>query len=290
MPRKSGGEAKSSARRHWPASIRLRFNRAKGDSRTRLAECTHSGPLRVQRLFHPDPDGKAHCYLLHPPGGVAPGDELLMQARVDSGAALLTTPSAGRFYRIGNTGVGQRQVQELEVASGALLEWLPQETLLFDGAEAQLHTRITLENEAALAFWDILVLGRPASGERFRRGEVDQRLRVSCGERLALDERLQLTAGDRMQHGRAGLGGASTIGTALFRVVAERELCTDWLRERCAERERGRFGLTQRGEFLIARYLGEDAALCRAAFSSLWQRVQARARGLSPSEPRIWHT
>jgi urease accessory protein len=185
----------TSVRRQWIASLRLAFARSAG--RTRLALREHRGPLRVQRLFHPDADGKAHCYLLHPPGGVVLGDELDLDVRVDSGSALLTTPSAGRFYGVGDFHEPQWQRTRLYCSAGARLEWLPQETILFSGANARLHTRIDLDHGAALAWWDIMVLGRPATGQPFVQGRCEQRVSISIGDRLAFREQLALAAGDR---------------------------------------------------------------------------------------------
>jgi urease accessory protein len=58
----------------------------------------HLGPLVVQRAFHPEADGTAHLYILHPPGGVAGGDRLEITAHVAAGArALMTTPGGAKF-------------------------------------------------------------------------------------------------------------------------------------------------------------------------------------------------
>src|SRR5688500_8716763 len=96
----------------WQAELRLRFGNgdtphflAKGDaadSRTRLLERRHKGPLVIQRPFHPEGD-PCHVYVVHPPGGVVGGDELRIDVRVDPNAhALITTPAATKFYRCAN--------------------------------------------------------------------------------------------------------------------------------------------------------------------------------------------
>ena len=277
----------SSGLRHWSARLELAFGND-GD-RTRLRRCEHAGPLRVQRLFHPDASGKAHCYLLHPPGGVVLGDDLAIGAAVENGAALLTTPSAGRFYDVGSSPQSQRQRVRLRVKAG-LLEWLPQETILFPGARAVLDTTIDLEDDALLAYWDILVLGRPACGEGFDRGSVLQRLLLRRCGRPVLAERLALTAGDRLCRAAAGLRGASTVGIAVFTVDGGEELLEDWRIASNGGDANGDFCVTQRGELLVARYLGDDAQRCREGFALLWQRLAQLRDGFTPAQPRIWHT
>jgi urease accessory protein len=283
----AGSTESTKAARHWSARLDLDFASAR--ERTCLTRKEHHGPLRVQRLFHPDANGKAHCYLLHPPGGVVLGDELSINVCVRSGAALVTTPSAGRFYSVADFSEIQTQRVTLRATAG-LLEWLPQETIVFNGANARLTTEVELEGNAQLAFWEVLVLGRPAAGEIFDRGACSQCLTLRRAGRPVLRERLQLQAGDRIMTSRLGLGRASTLGIALFTFVAGRALLEDWLETVNGPALSGPFSVTQRGSEVIARYVGEDAFACRAGFSVLWRRLTRARDGHSPSEPRIWHT
>ena len=277
----------SSPPRRWSARLNLIFAQAR--ERTELRHCEHQGPLRVQRLFHPPGEAGAHCYLLHPPGGVVLGDELEIDVALRSGRALLTTPSAGRFYGVGNYREAQRQTLRLTVAGGRL-EWLPQETIVFPGANALLDTHIELAPDASLAFWDVLVLGRPASGLTFDRGCLRQRLQVQQNGQPLLVERMDCEAQARFMEARGGLNGCSTVGVALFTAAPPQELLTSW-HQTWEERDRdGAYALSQRGELLIARYLGEHALRCREAFSDLWQRVATLENGARPCVPRIWHT
>lgn len=278
----------SKAPRNWPARLSLVFSRS--GPRTRLAHSAHEGPLRVQRLFHPDADGKAHCYLLHPPGGVVLGDELTIDVSVRSGAALLTTPSAGRFYTVRAFRERQDQRIQLRVGDGGLLEWLPQESIVFSGADARLATRIDLSGNARLAYWDILVLGRPACSDRFDSGRCLQQLDIRRDGRPLLRETLALEAGDRMSASPVGLRGASTAGLVVLTAALARDDAEAWLARVNGPGLSGHFSITQRGELLLARYLGEDARAARAGFSDLWRCVGRFRDGVEPGEPRIWHT
>src|SRR5512137_547009 len=114
----------------WRAELVLGFRWQ--DGRTVLATRRHIGPLTVQRPFYPEGD-VCHVYVLHPPGGVVAGDclTIAINAEADS-AALVTTPAAGKFYR--SDGKLARQQVSLTVAANAALEWLPQETIIYEGA------------------------------------------------------------------------------------------------------------------------------------------------------------
>jgi hypothetical protein len=105
------------------------------------------------------------------PGGIAGGDELDLALDVAAGAhALLTTPGAAKWYR--SAGPWARQRVAIKVAQGAALEWLPQETIIFDGAAARISIEVRLARDARYLGWEIVCLGRTGSGERFTRGAV----------------------------------------------------------------------------------------------------------------------
>jgi len=130
----------------WKAELALGFERR--GAKSVLAARRHDGPLALQKPLYPEGEGVCHAIVLHPPGGIAGGDELEIAARVGEGAhALLTTPGAGKWYR--SAGAWARQSLGFEVARGACLEWLPQETIVFDGALAGMRSEVRLEGARA---------------------------------------------------------------------------------------------------------------------------------------------
>ena len=197
---------------HWEAALALEF--AARDGATRLTGCRHRGPLRVQKALYPEGATVCQTIILHPPSGIAGGDRLQISAALAEGAhAQITTPGAGKWYRSG----GPEASQELDFAveRGAVLEWLPQETIVFDGAKAHMATRIRLDVDSRYLGWEILCLGRRAAGERFSAGQVGLHTRIErCGLPLWL-ERGQFSGDDRLLHSRAGWAGATVCGTLL---------------------------------------------------------------------------
>src|SRR5207253_2818424 len=95
-----------------------------------------------------------------------------LTAHADAGAhALLTTPGAGKWYR----SAGAYASQDLRFRVEGTLEWLPRETIVYEGALARLGTEIDLGASGAYVGWEILCLGR---AEGFARGTVRLSTRV----------------------------------------------------------------------------------------------------------------
>ncbi|MFT4302503.1 MAG: urease accessory protein UreD [Desulfovibrio sp.] len=212
--------------RRWSARMELDFSVRQG--RTTLAKMQFSGPLRVQRPFYPEAvptnvPGRAqasqpcHCCLLHPPGGLVSGDDLSLAVRLEQGAhALLTAPSASKFYAADAHNVAQRQVTDLHV-TGGMLEWLPRETIIYDGARAEMRTLVELDNASACIGWEMICLGRPAANERFTQGSVRQSLNLTREGIPILHEVLRFKGGDALQKCACGLRGQAVSAT-LFAV------------------------------------------------------------------------
>ncbi|GIX21876.1 MAG: urease accessory protein UreD [Gammaproteobacteria bacterium] len=268
---------------HWAARLEVRAGVRRG--RTALLESRHRGPLRVQKPFHPG-DGRCHVYVLHPPGGVAPGDRLHIEARIEAQARVLfTTPAANKFYR--SDGRTARLRQRLSVADGAVLEWLPQEAIVFDGARAETETVLHLAAGARMIAWEWLCLGRYAAGERFRSGRFVQRCVVYHDDRLLLDERFCAEGGAPFLDAFWGLNGAPVLGTLLAYGWPE-TLLDVWREGLAGEAENA--AVTCIDGLVVCRYLGRDIERARAAFTALWSIARRLEDGPTPIEPRIWST
>ncbi len=174
------------AARGWEATLDIAFVALGGA--TVLLRNGQRGPLAVQRPFSPEGREVSHVTLLHPPGGLVGGDRLSFGVEVGEGAhALITTPAAAKHYR--SAGPTARQQQRFTVAGGGILEWLPHETILFDGAISELSTRVELAAGAAFIGLDLVCFGLPARAERFARGRCRQRLELWRGDHPLFIER-----------------------------------------------------------------------------------------------------
>lgn len=246
-----------------------------------LAARHQRGPLLVQRPFYPERGGVCHCYVLHPPAGIVGGDDLEVTLDLDRGAqALVTTPAATRWYF--SRGRESRVRQQARLADGATLEWLPQETLLFDGAHARLATSIHLDGNARFCGWEILGLGRPACGESFRTGRIDFRFELFRHGRPLLFERLR---GDGALPGLRGYAACATfLATSACTSALERA------REILAGARDTLCAATLIDGTLIGRGLAMHCEPLKTAFSELWEGLRPLLLGRAAVPPRIWRT
>ena len=269
----------------WCAELELGFQQRSG--RTVLVDRRHQGPLRVQKPFYPEDNGCCHVYLLHPPGGVVGGDQLSITIDVGvKASALITTPGAGKYYRSG--GAQAKQQQTLTVRKQALLEWLPQEQILFNGARARLNTRIELEPEAQFIGWDISCFGRPAAAEYFTHGCYQTNFEVWRGEQALYIERGRYEGGSDIFKAPWGLQERTVVGT-LVCTSQSGDLVTK-LRDKFYSDFGLSFSTTQLDEVIVCRYLGDSAEEAKSLFYQAWQLIRPALTGTEVCRPRIWDT
>ena len=273
----------------WAASLKLRFAQdVAGD--TLLAERQHKGPLVVQKPLYPEGRAVCHVILLHPPGGVAGGDSLAVEVGAGTSShALLTTPGAGKWYK--GAGRSASQTLNFRVAADAVLEWLPQETILFDGAEVCWQTRVELESGACYMGWEIVCFGRTASGEKFGSGCLRQKTEVFSQGKRIWGEYAVIEGGDVFLSSQSGLANRTVSGTFLLAGYEMSDTLLSELRTIVPVADpAGIVGITRVGSMVAIRYLGNSSELAKKYFAAVWSVLRPAVTGREASMPRIWNT
>ncbi len=272
----------------WRGHLSLHYRRD-GDRTT--AHDRHDGPLRVLQRLYPEGPAVCHHVLVHPPGGIVGGDRLAIDVRLDAGShALITTPGATRFYR--SEGATATQSVTAQVAAGARLEWLPLETIAFDGCRAENRMRFELAPGAQMIGWDLLALGLPAADAAFRHGHYLQHLELP-GVWL---ERGRVDASDRrLLDSPLGWAGRSVLATAWF---AAGEALAPALREALqtaaqqgTDDERVVGGVSSpHDEVVVWRGLAHRVEPLMQRLTALRSAWRQAAWGMAANPPRIWQT
>jgi len=269
----------------WRARLALGFER-RGE-RSVLATREHDGPLVVQKALHPEGPQVCHAIVVHPPAGIAAGDQLVIEVAAHEGAhALITTPGAAKWYR--SPGAWARQRVSIVARAQSRVEWLPQETIVFDGARADIQWDARLEGDARLIAWDIVRLGRTACGERFARGELRSTARLWQDGRLAWIERARIGCEALVGRAGAGLRGEPVYATLL---CAGAGIGDELLAQcRAVKAAGGEGAVTRLPRVLVARFVGSSTEAVRDYFLRLWSLLRPAAMERDAAAPRIWST
>jgi urease accessory protein len=205
----TGAGADLGARQRTVAEARARFSRA--GSRTEPSSLFETGGLRWR---FPRSQSPCEAVLVNTGGGVAGGDSYRVALVLDAGAEVeATTPAAEKIYR--SDGQSARIATSLSVGPGARMLWLPQETILFDGARLERTFAIDMAADANLIALETLVFGRLAMGETRIAAQLSDSWRLRRGGRLVFADATRIhQAGASLDRPACG-AGARAVATLL---------------------------------------------------------------------------
>jgi urease accessory protein len=261
------------------------------DGITRLIHLHQQQPLRV--LF-PTPEASElpTAVMVTTSGGLVAGDHIDILARAAWGAkAHVTGSAAEKIYR--STGPVTRVQQQLLVEDDGWLEYLPPETILFDGAKLRRHTTLRLRKTSGFLGGGIIVFGRRARGEAFTYGLLHERWEVHRDGALVWGDALHLD-GDiaAVMAEPACFDNAAACATLILAPPGgdPRAFVDDAREVQQQTQVPGlRAGVTVVNGLLIARWLAADPLPLRRAYADLACHLRFAAMGLPPRLPRLWH-
>lgn len=253
---------------------------------TRLRELWHHDPMRVL-LPEPVDDVIPHVVLLNTAGGLVGGDSLRTEIEVgDRARALVTGQAAEKVYRSDGPEVSIRTA--LSAGRDAWLEWMPQETILFDASRLDRRLSIELAAGARCLAGEILVLGRRARGETVARAWLRDRWEVRREGRLAWADALALRPEEPgALDAPFALDGAAAMATLAY-CAGDAPSLLEGLREALAGHGEG-IAASCMGEILLVRGLSPDAQALRRAVAAAWRFLRAAGGSLPARLPRLWH-
>jgi urease accessory protein len=233
--------------------------------------------------------------LINTAGGLTDGDQLCCEVALQAGtAALLTTQAAERIYR--SRGATAMIRSQLAVSAGATACWLPQETIVFDGARLDRHTDVQLNTSATLFAAESVVFGRTEMGEIAAAGTLLDGWRIRIDGKLVFaDSVLFDDARDghlqRFRQRRAVNDGAAAMATIIYAGPDSAKQLENFRRAlaRCDVVA----GASDLGSVILARILAADGRHLRAAVASVFTASQCNT-GIEQSSPhftlpRVWN-
>lgn len=276
----------------WQASLDLGFSR-KGE-RSLLSAQRHTGPLLVQRALYPEGPGICHMAVLHPPSGIAGGDEIDIDIHVAQDAhATLTTPGATRWYKA--NGQRARQTIRLTVEAQARLDWLPMENIFYEQADATNQVDIALEPGARAIGWESSQLGSILQSGHWQSGRVCSSTSLSVGDRLLWVEQGVVDATGDLRTSLAGLAGLPVHATLWCFGPTVDAASAESLSARMPWREDLRAGMTVISydtvqSLHLVRCTGLHAEDVRHLLVEAWTVLRHDVLGVVGTPLRLWTT
>jgi urease accessory protein len=253
---------------------------AAADHVTRRVRVHEDGSLRV-RFPNAAPEA-LEAVIVNTGGGMTGGDRFAIELEVGAGASLIAgTAAAEKIYR--SNGPDAEMTVRLDLAAGARLAWLPQETILFDEARLSRRIDIDMAEGASLLMAEAVVLGRSAMGEAMNKGFFADRWRVRREGKLVFADTawLQGAIAARLIEPAASRGGIA-IATVLIAPGADSELAIKVEQVRAlSEHFAGEVGISAWNGFALARLCAKDG-------SRLRHDLIAVLAALGAQVPRLW--
>jgi urease accessory protein len=223
--------------------------------RRRLHE---AGGLRMR--FPGQRARELQAVLINTAGGIAGGDRFDLDIAASEKARLVVSSAAAeKVYR--SLGPKARIAIKLSAGADASLAWLPQETILFDGARLERTIDIELAPDARLVFAEAVVFGRTGMGEAVKHGFLFDRWRVRRGGALVFAESVRLDGAitAKLREPPVANGG---IGIATVLIVPGSAEAIEPLRA-LGSRLRGEVGTSAWNGIAVARLCAADGAALR---------------------------
>lgn len=257
------------------------------DKITRIKDLYQTDPLRV--LFPQVSEGEIHqSVIVTTSGGLVGGDQITIDIKLGAHTkSLIMAQAAEKIYR--STGKDTEINIHLNCEEGSWLEFLPQETILFDGSRLKRKTNINVYRSARVLTGEIVVFGRSAYGEEFKTGIFKDSWEVAYNDRFVWSDSFLLGKDiASIMNNWACLDDAIAMGTLVY-MGQDTDDALSIVRERIKIERFGVIsGATCVNGVLIVRFLGKDALNLRKTFEDLWKTLRNNLVNLPKKMPRLW--
>ncbi|BAQ61431.1 urease accessory protein UreD [Geminocystis sp. NIES-3708] len=272
----------------WQGKINLIYKHE--ENKTKIKSIYHQAPFNIQRPFYPEGNSICHSVILHTAGGIVGGDVLSQNIHLfPHSQVFITTPAATKIYRTSEKKAFQEIIINLE--NDTYLEYLPQETIVFNQCQYQQKLKVRLEDNAIWLGWEIIRFGRSARGETFTEGEWLNYTEIYHKNKPLWIDRQSFWGESQLFSAINGLANKPVVGSLIlistntsnnFNFIDEiRELINSQFNDLI-------LGVTTLQHGLLCRYHGDSVSEAKISLTAIWQLLRQKY-GFNPLfKPRIW--
>jgi len=261
--------------------------------------CDPNGVTRIKDLYQSDPlrilfpntlkDEITQSAIVTTSGGLVGGDNISIDVNLGEKAqAQVIAQAAEKIYR--SNGPETQIIINLVTEAGGWLEFLPQETILFEGSRLRRRTNINVIDGGCILAGEIIVFGRLGYGEKLRTGlvhdvwDVRQDGRLVWSDAFHLENEIPLVIANP-----ACFDGAVAMATVIYMGPSNQDNLR--IARKIVEKHQsdGRSAVTCVNGVLVTRWLGKDVLKLRNEFGFFWATFRNKLTGLPTQLPRLWH-
>lgn len=247
-----------------------------------------SAKARLPKVFD---GGPPEAVLINLAGGITGADRFQQTVHFDEGThAVVTTQAAEKIYRASENETPATVSNRLALKADAFGEWLPQETIFFEGGRLQRRLDVDLTPTSRLLACEAMVFGRTAMGETVESGYLDDRWRITIGDRLIFADGMRFDGAiqDRLNRPAIAAGGRA-LATVLY-VGPDSEAMIDTAKTALASFEKSgkRAAASRIGDLIVARFVAADGALLRDMMVSYLSTIRHAAGTAGGELPKLW--
>ena len=221
------------------------------------------------------PPGATHAYLINTAGGLAGGDQFSNEFNLAQGTSLtVTSQSAERVYR--TLGPAAKISSSIRLGPDARFNWLPHETILFDGASLERKIDVDMAENARFLGLETTIIGREASGETIHSIYFREAWNIKFGGKLIHSDIIKLDG--TLPNSKTTLGDNRVFATIIL-IDPSANIDLEKLREKIGPYG----GVSAWSGKLVARLLAKDGMILKKTI------VSALSVLASPTElPKTW--
>lgn len=273
--------------KNWQGILDLDYQNRRNT--TQLIKAYSQAPLKIQRSFYPEGKEICHNTILHTAGGMVGGDRNSLQINLHPNThAVITTAAASKVYR--SNGEQAQQMIQIQVEKGAICEWIPRETIIFNGAIYRQDLQVNLAENACWLGWEMTRFGRTARGEQFLTGDWRSCTEVWQNNRPLWIDRQWLPAGEIMINSPHGLRGQPLVGSLCWVGKPVSEEILKKVRNLWNPQDaNGEVGVTLLLSGLLCRYRGNSTQEVINWFTKVWQLLRQNDDKPMITLPRVWN-
>lgn len=236
--------------------------------------------IRFPRLA----DASLEAVLINTAGGLTGGDRLDWDVEAGPAASVtLTTQACEKIYRAQS---GRAEVSvRLRAGPGSRLNWLPQETIVFDRSAFSRRLDVDLAQDASALLVEATIFGRTAMGESVQRCLFRDRWRVRCGGALVHAEDFAIGPHAAQALARRAVAGGGVATATVLMISPDAETRLDAARGVVGADGDASFWTVGATGKLLARLVAGDGYALRKRLVPLLELLNRQA-----ALPKVWST